>query len=170
MSDKFAQERGILNKLRENINLSGKMLEKISPSFQETMDRLRETDEGIRQQAEGLKDLVRAGKSLVSRRDYLSAAINFSAFHERCRTIASMLEKFKSSVNLKHYKFLLDQFDDEQKEQLFGYDPNKKLAADTSSALIKDAGLSDWWFKITDPVADLAHNLGSQRGAAMRLL
>ena len=90
-----------------------------------------------------------------------------SAFHERCRYITAELNRFNQSVDLKHYKFLLDQFDDEQKEKLFGYDPNKEIdlsdevaaAADgliNTAALKKVAGASDWWFKMTDPIADLA--------------
>lgn len=176
--DKLAQERGFFNKLREKTNITGKILESLNPEFQKMMDRLRATDERIREQAIGSKDLVRASRSLVRRRDYLSAAVNFSAFHERTRLIAAILEKFRNTVDLKHYEFLLDQFDDEQKEQLFGYDPDKKLDVEEneandmviSASIRKQAGLSDWWFKITDPITDVAHNLATQRGIAMRAL
>jgi hypothetical protein len=177
--DKLAQERGLLNKLREKSNITGKILESLNPEFQSMMERLRTADEKIRAHAENLKANVRSAKSLVRRRDYLAAAVNVSAFHERCRYIAAELEKFKNSVDMKHYKFLLDQFDDEQKEQLFGYDPTKEIQLDETNqandvvitaALKKRAGLSDWWFKMTDPLADVAHNLTNERGVAMRAL
>jgi hypothetical protein len=178
--DKLAQERGLLNKLREKTNITGKMLESLNPEFQDMMERLRSTDVKIRAHAEQIKDFVRSSKSNLNRRDYLSAATNLSAFHERCRYIAAELNKFIQSVDLKHYKFLLDQFDDEQKEQLFGYDPNKELNIDGDTASVDDviitaslkkrAGISDWWFSMTDPLADVAYNLTNSRGQAMRAL
>jgi hypothetical protein len=176
--DKFAQDRGILNKLREEINLSGKALEKINPEFEDVMIRLRATDARIRGYAEDLKSSVRSAMSLFRRRDYLAAAKNIAAVHERCRYIAADLNKFSKSVNMTHYKFLLDQFDDDQKQELFGYDPSKEISLDDNSsandmpaviaALQKSAGVSDWYHKISDPIADLAHNLTSERGKAMR--
>lgn len=177
--EKLSQERGLLNKLREKTNITGKILESLNPEFQEMMERLRSTDERIREHAAQVKELTRGAKSLLNRRDYLSSAASISAFHERCRYISAELQKFISSVDMKHYKFLLDQFDDEQKEQLFGYDPNKEIKFDEENAaddkvvtasLRKEAGLSDWWFKMTDPIADVAHNLTNSKGVAMRAL
>jgi len=180
--DKLAQERGIFNKLREKANITGRILESLNPEFHDMMAKLRVADEKIREHAANSKDLIRSAKSLVRRRDYLSASVNLSAFHERARYVASELERFIKGVDLKHYQFLLDQFDDEQKEQLFGYDPNAELKLGdealvddlpemtVEAALKKQAGLSDWWFKITDPIADLAHNVTQQRGIAMRAL
>jgi hypothetical protein len=176
--NKLAQERGILNKLREEINLSGKALERINPEFEEVMNRLRSTDGRIRGYAEDLKSSVRNANSLYRRRDYLAAAKNIAGFHERCRYIAAELNKFSKSINMKHYQFLLDQFDDEQKQELFGYDPSKEISLDDESSvndmpaviasLQKSAGPVDWYHKVRDPIADLAHNLTSERGRAMR--
>lgn len=179
--NKLAQERGVLNTLRDKANVTGRILESINPEFASMMEKLRSTDERIRNHAADIRATVKSAKSLANRRDYLSAATNISAFHERCRWISANLKKFISSVDMKHYKFLLDQFDDEQKEQLFGYDPNKELevneedAGDVSlsddrivTALAKQAGLSDWWFNSTSPIADVAHNLTNERGIAMR--
>jgi hypothetical protein len=176
--DKLAQDRGILNKLREEINLSGKALERINPEFEEVMNKLRMSDERIRGFAEDLKSVVRNSASLYRRRDYLAAAKNIATFHERCRYIAAELNRFSKSVNMKHYKFLLDQFDDQQKQELFGYDPSKEIELeDYSSAndiaitasLQKSAGVVDWYHKMTDPIADLAHNLTNERGKAMKM-
>lgn len=178
--DKLAQDRGIFNKIREKTNITGRILESLNPEFAEMMEKLRATDEKIRGHAAEVKTAVRGAKSFTNRRDYLSAAGSMSAFHERCRWIAHELQKFISGVDLKHYKFLLDQFDDEQKQQLFGYDPNYEIKPDdemsatdakvVTAALKKQAGLSDWWFKVTDPIEDAAHNLTTQRGIAMRAL
>jgi hypothetical protein len=182
--DKFSQSRGLLNKLHEKTNVSGRILESINPDFQKMMDKLRSTDERVRSHADQIKKIVNQSKSLVNRRDYLQSATSISVFHERCRWIAAELKKFIGSVDMKHYKFLLDQFDDEQKEKLFGYDPNKEIeikdedTGDVSlvddkiitAALKKQAGPSDWWFNQIEssPLDDMAHNLTTQRGIAMR--
>jgi hypothetical protein len=173
---KTAQERSWLNKLREKTNLSGKVLESINPEFAQMMDNLRSTDEKIRNQASGIRNIVKWSRTLVNRRDYLSAALNISAFHERCRQIAFDLEQCKSKVNLKHYKFILDQFDDEYKEKLFGYDPEKSLTQEPlstaearaiSDSLKKIASLSDF---LSLPMSDMAQNLTNSRSIAMRAL
>jgi hypothetical protein len=150
---KKAQQRGWFNKIREKGNVTGRILESINPEFAQVMDRLRKTDEKVRDTATGLKDVAKSATKLANRRDYLSAATKFSTFHERCRIIAAHLKRFEESINLKHYQFILDQFDDEQKKELFGYDPNKELslsdAGDVNdvvitAALKKDAGLAGW--------------------------
>jgi hypothetical protein len=91
-----------------------------------------------------------------------------SAFHEKCRYIAAELDKFIKNVDMDSYEVLLGQFDDEQKERIFGYDPNKELNLNEVSfvndmeviaSLQKQAGLSDWW-----------HNLTNERATAMRQL
>lgn len=171
--DKIAQERGLLNKLREKADISGRILESLNSEFAAMMDKLRSTDERIRSHAQNVKGNVRAAKSLVARRDYLSAATNISAFHEKCRIISAELQKFINSVDLKHYKFLLDQFDDEQKQQLFGYNPEQEIKLeDEETAFVDDAVLEKnaAWFNSTDPLADLASNLTSSRSQAMRAL
>lgn len=166
--DKIAQERGLLNKLREHADITGKLLESINPKFHKMMADLRATDEKIRQYAAQSKDLIKSAKSLVNRKDYLSAASTMSAFHERCRYIAAELENFVKNIDLDSYEILLNQFDDEQKERIFGYDPNKSLNLNDVSfakdleilaALEKKAGLSDWW-----------HNLTDERAKAMKAL
>jgi len=166
--DKNAQERGLLNKLREHANITSKLLESINPKFKKMMDDLRKTDEKIRGYSEQSKDLIKSAKSLVNRRDYLSAASTMSSFHEKCRYIAAELDKFIKNVDMDSFSVLLDQFDDEQKERIFGYDPNKELNLNEVSfvndmevmaSFKKQAGLSDWW-----------HNLTNERATAMRQL
>lgn len=176
--DKFSQDRGLLNKIREKSNISGRILESLNPEFSEMMERLRTTDDKIRSHASQIKDAVRAAKSHLNRRDYLASAMNISMFHERCRWISMELNRFIKSVDMKHYKFLLDQFDDEEKEKLFGYNPNYEIKPDDeisfvddkiiTAALQKQAGVSDWWHKVVDPIEDVAHNLTTGRGVAMR--
>src|SRR5271166_2280498 len=172
--EKKAQERGFLNTLREKTNLTGKILESINPEFQHMMEQLRSTDKEIRNEAKGIRDVVKWARSLVNRRDYLSAAVNFSTFHERCRNIAHELEQVRDSVNLKHYKFLLDQFDDEYKEKLFGYDPNKPLVPREKEAsqnneddLVANGAFGDF---ISMPMSDMAANLTRERSRAMKAL
>lgn len=171
--DKFAQRRSFFSKMREKANITGKILESLNPEFRDMMDKVRDSDTVVREHAENIKDLIRSARSLYRRRDYLSCATNIGAFHERCRYIAAELEKLKRNVNLKHYEFILDQFDDTAKEQLFSYNPNEPLKTETAVLpmfLQKQAGLSDWWYKIKDPIADIGHNLLTEKGIAMKSL
>jgi hypothetical protein len=177
---KTAQERSIWNKLREKTNLSGKVLESLNNEYQEAMDKVRTTDDKIREHADQIKNLIRSARSHYNRRDYLASAVNMSAFHEKCRYIAFELDKLIKSLNTKHFKMLLELSDEGQKEQLFGYNPNKEIQEEQeqlfvddkiiSEALQKKAGASDWWFKMTDPIGDMAANLASGRGRAMKAL
>lgn len=171
--EKTAQERGLLNRLREKTNITGKILESLNPEFSAMMERLRSTDEKVREQAQDVKPAIRSINSLVRQRDYLSAATQMAAFHERCRYLVAELDRFKKSVNLKHYQFLLDQFDDTSKEQLFGYNPNSEINLDEGAAdddLTSTAGLKDMWFKFTDPLEDTVSNLTKQKNIAMKAL
>ena len=178
--DKLAQQRSRLNKLREWAGFGGKALEAIDSEFGAVMDKLRDTDRDIREDARGIRDGARYIVQLARRRDYLGAATDMTQFHEACRLIAAKLSKFLSSVELKHYKVLLDNLPESAKEKLFSYDPNKKIdldegevkatAAAIEAALIKEAGVRDWWFEMTSPVEDIFHNITNDKGKAMRAL
>jgi hypothetical protein len=172
MIDKTAQERGLYHKLREKTNITGKILESLNPEFSAMLDRLRAADEKVREYAQDTKPAIRSINSFVRQRDYLSAATQMAAFHERCRYLVAELERFKKSVNLKHYQFLLDQFDDTSKEQLFGYNPDAELKLDEGAVddLTATAGLKDMWFKFTDPLEDTISNLTKKKNVAMRAL
>lgn len=178
--DKLAQQRSRLNKIREWAGFGGKALEAIDSEFGAVMDKLRDTDRDIREDARGIRDGARYIVQLARRRDYLGAATDMTQFHEACRLIAAKLSKFLSSVELKHYKVLLDNLPESAKEKLFSYDPNKKIdldegevkatAAAIEAALIKEAGVRDWWFEMTSPVEDIFHNITNDKGKAMRAL
>lgn len=157
--DKLAQQRGYWNKLREKTNISGRILESINPEFGKMMDKLRASDDRIRQYASELKSFSRDARSYLKQRDYLNAATNLAAFHQRAKLIAAELDHYKSSIDLKHYEFLLSQLDDEYKSQLFGYDPEAKAQLETNEIsdgdFNKAAGITDWLVGRTtsDPVA-----------------
>jgi hypothetical protein len=161
--DKSAQERTWLNKLREKTNLYGKSLEGFNNEFAEMMQRLRSTDERIRTQAEGVRDLVKSAQQQVNRRDYLAAAIDLTEFHKKCRYIAADLGTFIKSIDTKNFKVLLDQFDEEQKKQLFGYNPDEELSPDQGS-------VNDVQIETQAGLLDVVHNLTTERGKAMRAL
>ena len=173
--DKTAQERSWQSRVRDVSNITGRVLEELNIEFATVMSSLRQTDVDIREDAAELKLAAPQSIRLVSSRNYLEAAINMSAVHERCRMIAAKMEKFNSSVDLRHYEFLLEQLPDDKKEQLFKYDPSKKIeldnkeAADYSNILVKQAasirGFTDWWKTLRGP-----QDFVSQPNIAMRAL
>ena len=158
-------ERGFFNKVREETNFSGKLLEKLNPEFREWMSKLRKTDEWIRSQASSIKEDVLSSKSSFKSSDYLLAANQLSDFHESARSIAFALDKFKDGVNLEHYKFLLDQMDSTNKEKLFNYNPegNPRTASYIKKTLIKNSGLMEWF-------SDNTRDNQANRGKAMKAL
>jgi hypothetical protein len=154
--DKLAQQRGYWNKLREKANISGRILETINPEFGKMMDKLRSTDDRVRQNASELKNYARDARIYLKKRDYLNAANSFTAFHQKAKLIATEFSTFNSTIDLKHYEFLLSQLTDEQKDQLFKYDPEAKLSLekdDADDGLNKAAGITDWLVgrKTSDP-------------------
>ncbi len=175
MDHKFAQQRSLPSKVLEKVNLPGRALEKWSPEVEEIMDRMRETDEKIREHAGELRNFVRWAKSYTRTRDYLNAALSMTAFHERIRIIADLLNKFVKSIDLKHYKFMLDQFEGTNKDQLFQYDPSKLAEACAQyDLLIKEAGAYDWakhkFLDVSTYLSDVSRNLLTGKGHARRLM
>jgi hypothetical protein len=170
MIEKDAQERGMINKLREKMNFSGKILESLNPEFYDMMERLRTADTKVREQAKDTKQIIRAINSRVRQRDYLSAATEMTTFHNQCRYIVAELARFEKSVNLKHYQFLLDQFDESDKEKLFGYNPNAEVQLDVDDDMVSTAGIKDMWHSIRDPLEDTVRNFTKQKNRAMKAL
>lgn len=156
--DKLAQQRGYWNKLREKTNISGRILETINPEFGRMMDQLRSTDDRVREYASITKSFSRDARVYFKKRDYLNAANSLAMFHNKVKIIAEEFKNFNSSIDLKHYEFILSQLDDEQKAQLFEYDPEAKITLknnDADDGLNKSAGITDWLVgrQTSDPVA-----------------
>jgi hypothetical protein len=170
--DKRAQQRSRRSKIWEAVNLTGKGLEYIHSEFGAVMDEMRIVDENIRNIAEDVRPLIRSAKSSLRQRDYLSAALSVSEFHRRVRHIAYILGKFAKSVDIKHYKYLLDNFDSSNKDLLFGYDPNAELkeACEHFDLLIKEAGALDWIKDKADVISDTVKNVLTDTGRARRKL
>jgi len=170
--DKLAQRRSLRSKVWEKINIPGKAIEKIHPEVGEVMETMRGIDAEIRIAAEDVKSLIRAAKSSFRRRDYLTAAYNIAGFHSRVKHISYVLEKFVKNLNIKHHRYLLEQIESPQREELFNYDPRAqaKIAKRVALVLQKEAGVFDWLKDKSDIVSDVATNIFTGKGRARRLL
>lgn len=163
--DKIAQRRGLLDKLREKTDFSGKSLEERSPEFAELLENLREVDDHIREEARHLKDYVKAAKTSFNRREYMQAVFYLGQFHDRVEAIQNKLNGLESAVDMKHHSFLFgDDMDPEQKKYLVEHlsqkmeknrKPVKKAELENAS-LEKEAGIADWW-----------HNVRTDRGKTL---
>lgn len=157
--NKIAQRRGVLDKLREKTNVSGKILEKFSPEYAELMDKLREVDDHIREEAMQLKDYIKAAKTNFNRREYMTSVFYLGKFHDRVESINHELSKLGGNVDDKHMEFLFGDMDPEHLEYLTKYfnpkvekfksNQNKKAVEEISRTVIKEAAFSDWWHNIT---------------------
>lgn len=170
--DKFAQKRSLRSKVWESSNLTGKALEAIHSELAEVMDEMRAVDASIREAAGDVKTTIRQAKSGIRTRDYLSAAVAVSTFHERVRFVDHTLKKFVSNFDVKHYKYLLDNLDSSQKEMLFGYDPSAEIkeACEQFDLMTKEAGVLDWVNNVYDVVKDTGSNIVSDKNRARRLM
>lgn len=125
--DKLAQKRSLRSKFWESANLTGRALEGVHSELAEAMDEMRTIDASIREIATDVKPLVKSAKVALRQRDYLNAALSIAEFHRRVRQVVHILERFTKTVNIKHFKYLLDQFDGASREHLFSYNPNSEL-------------------------------------------
>lgn len=162
-------ERGILNKLREMTNLSGKAAETFfNPQFKAVMEEIREKDDQIRALVVGsrigkadpgsdaiaLKTLLKQAKSSLNRREYLTAVADLGKFHKKIKEVIDAINSIKNKVDEVHHDFLFKGLKDNHLEEL--QDLRKRLAAQQSEDMVKMAG-----------VVDFLKNIGTSRGRAL---
>lgn len=167
--DKLAQERSWWNKRREQFGFLGKTFEGLSPEFKRTMEKVRKVDERTRDLAVQTRDLLKSAKKFYAKRDYLSTVAALSEFHKRTRQIASEFEHLRINIDEKQYRALLEQYDDDQKEQLFGYDPKHKIEPLKEEEEVDDglsSEASDWWFDLSNSTEDV--NFARERSRVMK--
>jgi ElaB/YqjD/DUF883 family membrane-anchored ribosome-binding protein len=168
---KIAQRRGILNKLREFSNVSGRAAESFfNPQFKAIMEELRKKDDQIRSivagakigegempQSKAMKDLLKQAKSNLNRREFMSAVADLGRFHDQMQRVVGEIEGINDKVNEVHNEFLFKDLKDEHKEQLGSLREKfeKKLQSKKAS-INKEAGIMDF-----------LHNIGTTRGRAL---
>jgi hypothetical protein len=165
---KTAQERGMLNKLREWGNVSGRAAEAFfNPQFKAVMEHIRQKDDQIRSFVVGkrlgeaeiepagpaLKDIIKQAKSNINRREFMAAAHDLGIFHERVKNIVVEIGTINDKVDEVHSEFLYKELTPEQKEHLLGF---KQRFAQQQVLLIKEAG-----------VMDFLRNIGTTRGRGL---
>lgn len=153
--DKLAKVKrriGLLNKLKEDFSPFGKAIEGLDSELSLLMDKLRETDDNAREIAVNLKPALKAARSYYNRKEYLTAAIYLSKFHDELEKIIQTFGDVKNFAEMKHQEFLFGDLDSENKEYLL-----KNMPTKFNKKREKKAGLADWW-----------HNVSTPRGDAMR--
>lgn len=175
--DKFAQERSILNKIREKINLPGAMAEGFfKPELDRIMNDLRVADDNIRSILVGqkvgkpsvefapgrsIKDLLKSARSNFNRREYMSGVADLGEFHKRLFDATKFIDKLDLSVNQIHHNFLFQSLNPKQRESIKGLQEYMKTASEMSNEpyFIKEAGIGG--------IMDFFHNVGTRRGWAL---
>ena len=178
--DKFAQSkrqtgRGILNELREKINMPGAYLEGFfKPELDRVMTSLKILDDKIRSILTGqkiggadilsdgksAKDLLKTARTNFNRREYIAGVADLGQFHKKMFDISTDINKFFVDVNKIHHKFLFEGLDDKYKDQLEDFrkhmDTVQKKADAESRYLVKEAGIMDFFV-----------NIGTKRGRGL---
>ncbi len=173
--DKFAQERGILNKIREKINQP--IAEGFfKPELARIMNDLKVADDNIRSVLVGqkvgkpsadftpgrsIKDLLKSAHSNFNRREYMSGVADLGEFHKRLFDATKLIDKLDLSVNKIHHNFLFQSLSPKQRENIKGLQEYMKAASDAANEpyFIKEAGIGG--------IMDFFHNVGTRRGWAL---
>jgi hypothetical protein len=174
--DKLAQDRSILNKIREKINVPGAMVEGFfKPELDRIMNDLRMADDNIRSILTGqkigkadaeftggksVKDLLKSARSNFNRREYMAGVADLGEFHRRMFDVTKFIHKLDLSINRIHHNFLFQNLDDKQKQNIKGLQEYMSSAAAVYNEpdLIKEAGIMDFFY-----------NIGTKRGRALAI-
>jgi len=173
--DKFAQSkrqtgRGILNELREKINMPGSYLEGFfKPELDRVMNALKSLDDKLRSILTGkkigtaeapaitqsAKDLLKSARTNFNRREYMTGVADLGMFHKKLFDITQEISKFFVDVNKIHNKFLFEGTDEEKLKRLREH-MERKAALDIPEYFIKEAGIMDFFY-----------NIGTKRGRSL---
>lgn len=168
--DKFAQRRGILNRIKDKTNIKGIAAEKyFQPELLRIMTSLRKCDNDIRSIAlgkriengevgsdnESLKNLLKMSKTNFARREYMIGVSLLSRFHKKMFEIEALCRLFDKDLNKIHHQFLFKELKDDHLSELQHLD---KRWAEEMHKLVKIAG-----------IFDTIHNMTSARGRALAL-
>ena len=171
--DKTAQKRGPGAKLRETLDWPARSAEKFfKPEFEKVMKSLVAKDDAIRSTLLGkrygtpeagvtldgksAKDLLRETKSLINRREYISAVSSLAQFHRKMQEVANIVDKLQFDVSKIHHQFLFGKKIPEKRYMEHLTDLESRIASQEFE-IIKQAGL-----------VDTLRNMFSERGRALR--
>ena len=183
---KVAQERSILNRLEENLDIGGILAERyFRPELSNAMKALRKFDSKIRatvtgKEVEGakpalpgpgLKELVEDAKSNLKRREYLKAIYLLSDFNRKVtemNSLALSLSMKLDSINAKFLAGKQKKKDIVSKREELEKALQGKQAFDINQALIKRANLDHQHAMIRHAgIFDTLHNIFTERGRAL---
>jgi hypothetical protein len=161
--DKFAQERGFFNKVREKMNMPGSYLEKFfKPELERIMAALRLVDDKVRAELSGkqigdsspqieraAKDILRDARRNFARREYMTGIADLGMFHKKMALVAAEISKWEVDVNRIHHRFLFQGVDEDKIKGLREHMEGKKAAQ--INELVKQAGIMDFFYNLVSP-------------------
>lgn len=168
---KLAQTRSILNKLKEQTNVSGIAAERFfNDDFLRVMQSLRNTDNNIRsiivgKPVEGgdagrdpasIKQLLKDTKSNLNRREYMAAIADLGRFHAKFIEVANQINGLSHNVDKVHHDFLFKDLKEKNDPRFEHLKELKKRLGEPNNYIIKEAGIMDFF-----------HNIGTRRGRAL---
>ena len=156
---KIAQTRNIFNRMREGIGWDNKAMQKANQRMRDTDDQVRAIIAG---EAVGtfqpftekkLKDIIKSARTHLNKREYAFSIGDVSLFHKCIIAALDVLKGFDDNLTEEHTNFILQSVDPNSED----YDPEyaeyledvrerftKKEPSKTASAMVKDAGISDF--------------------------
>lgn len=129
--DKTAQRegqtgRGFFNKLRETINMPGKVFDGVfRKELENVMLDVKDKDDNIRAVFTGktignamptdntaIKDILKSARRNFNRREYMPAVIDLGHFHKKLLEASNFITELKVDVDQIHHKFLFQGLKD----------------------------------------------------------
>lgn len=150
---KTAQERGMLDKFKEKINLSGKANEFFSQNFAQVMEAIRQKDDDIRSiytgtshgnSTEGdgvsVKDILKSARKNFSNKSYLKCFADIGKFNDKMMKINSLITTSQMNLDKTHNEMLSSDLDDESREYLRSIQ-NRTATSINNNFILKRAGI-----------------------------
>lgn len=173
--DKFAQRRGLLNKLHEGLNVPLQSAQNFfNPELKEVMKNLRLADDNIRtiltgdkignadvaiEDPRGIKEILKSARSNFNRNEFMAGVADLGIFHKKLFDVSRFINKLTLSVDKIHHHFLFKNLDQKQQSNIKNLQEHMgRLASTEITYFVKEAGVMDFF-----------HNIGTRRGRALAM-
>jgi len=138
---KTAQQRGILNRVREKVSPTGKLEEFFDPEFKSIMEKLRKVDDQIRAELTGkqigdefptgpdgkpaadvddvpnFKEYIKDAEKHLDKKEYMKAFADLGKLHTVIERVSKLINEFEVVLDTVHERFLFSDLVPERYEE-----------------------------------------------------
>jgi hypothetical protein len=164
---KIAQRMGRVQKIREKLNLGGKLMERFHGEFAEIMKMLVENDNAVREKAYDLKGLIKTARSNFNRREYVACCSDLAKFSNAIEFVFKNFTALEQKVKAAHIDFLFKDVDPTHTEYLTNYEKERAEAKEQSEKADEELAAHDQLTPKTAGMSDFFAGF-SERGRLLK--